>query len=68
VDPYEEAALQAIKQDQPDVDDAVPTALSPGYIVDLDLEEDPEEDPEEEENVDYANEPKEEDLEEEDPR
>nr|GEV85332.1 reverse transcriptase domain-containing protein [Tanacetum cinerariifolium] len=53
--------------DQPDVDDAVPTALSPGYIVDLDLEEDPEEDPEEEENVDYANEPKEEDLEEEDP-
>nr|GEZ36904.1 hypothetical protein [Tanacetum cinerariifolium] len=69
VDPYEEAALKAIEQ--PHADDAVPTALSSGYIADSDLEEDPdedlEEDPEEEENADYANEPGEEDLDEEDP-
>nr|GFD17359.1 hypothetical protein [Tanacetum cinerariifolium] len=52
-----------VAEDQPHADDVVPTALSPGYITDLD----PEEDPEEEENADYANEPKEEDPEEEDP-
>nr|GEU66493.1 hypothetical protein [Tanacetum cinerariifolium] len=49
VDPYEEAALQTIEQypeyleppaddivaeDQPHVDNSVPTALSPGYITD----------------------------------
>nr|GEV41733.1 hypothetical protein [Tanacetum cinerariifolium] len=71
VDPYEEATLQDIEQpaediiaeDQPHADDVVPMALSPGYIVDSDLEKDPRE----EENIDYANEPEEEDLEEEDP-
>ncbi|GKF73143.1 hypothetical protein Tco_0219475, partial [Tanacetum coccineum] len=31
-------------EDQPLPDDASPTALSPGYIADFDLEEDPEED------------------------
>nr|GEV59865.1 hypothetical protein [Tanacetum cinerariifolium] len=104
VDPYEEAALQAIEQvapplspaylpdpieldeyvpvyvpepeyleylkppanDIPHADDAVPTTLSPGYIADLNPEEDLEEDPEEGENVDYANGHEEEDLEEED--
>ncbi|GKE08896.1 hypothetical protein Tco_1412447, partial [Tanacetum coccineum] len=34
-------------EDQPLPTDASPTALSPGYVVDTDLEEDPEEDPEE---------------------
>nr|GEY67648.1 reverse transcriptase domain-containing protein [Tanacetum cinerariifolium] len=60
-------------EDQPHADDDVPTALSPGYIADSNLEEDPEEEPKEEENADYANEieeedPKEEYLEEKDPK
>nr|GEU36859.1 putative reverse transcriptase domain-containing protein [Tanacetum cinerariifolium] len=59
----EPSANDIVVEDQPHADDAVPTALSPGYINDLD----PEEDPEEEKNADYANEPEEEDPEEEDP-
>nr|GEV98619.1 transposon Ty3-G Gag-Pol polyprotein [Tanacetum cinerariifolium] len=81
VDPYEEAALQAIEQVAP--------PLSPAYLpdpIELDkhphadddvptalslgyiADSDPKEDLEEEENADYANEPEEEDLEEEDPK
>ncbi|GJY67425.1 putative reverse transcriptase domain-containing protein [Tanacetum coccineum] len=37
---------EASIEDQPLPDDASPTALSPGYVADSDLEEDPEEDPE----------------------
>ncbi|GKC03337.1 hypothetical protein Tco_0994947 [Tanacetum coccineum] len=38
---------EAPLEDQPLPADASPTALSPGYVADSDLEEDPEEDPEE---------------------
>nr|GEV02973.1 hypothetical protein [Tanacetum cinerariifolium] len=38
---------EAPMEDQPLPDDASPTALSPGYVVDSDSREDPEEDPEE---------------------
>nr|GEU62804.1 putative reverse transcriptase domain-containing protein [Tanacetum cinerariifolium] len=78
VDPYEEDALQAIEHVAPplspaylpdpiELDEHVPVYvlepdLSPSYIADSNLEEDPKE----EENTDYANEPKEEDLEEKD--
>nr|GEY03075.1 hypothetical protein [Tanacetum cinerariifolium] len=58
----EPPADDIVTEDQPHADDAVPTALSLGYIADLD----PKEDPDEEENVDYANEPEEGDPEEED--
>nr|GEU74014.1 reverse transcriptase domain-containing protein [Tanacetum cinerariifolium] len=61
VDPYEEAAFQAIEQvapplspaylpdpteldEHPHADDAVPTALSSGYIADSDPKEEPKED------------------------
>nr|GEZ95570.1 hypothetical protein [Tanacetum cinerariifolium] len=58
-------------KDQSHTNDAVPTALSLGYIADSDPEEDSKEelkeDPKEEENADYTNEHKEEDPEEEDP-
>ncbi|GKF74259.1 hypothetical protein Tco_0220591, partial [Tanacetum coccineum] len=37
--------VEAPIKDQPLPDDASPTALSPGYVVDFDLEEDPKEDP-----------------------
>nr|GEX90543.1 integrase, catalytic region, zinc finger, CCHC-type, peptidase aspartic, catalytic [Tanacetum cinerariifolium] len=47
--PYE---VESPMEDQPLPDDASPAALSPGYIVDSDLEEDPEEDPKED-PVDY---------------
>nr|GEU49662.1 hypothetical protein [Tanacetum cinerariifolium] len=57
-----------VAEDQPHADDAVPTALSLGYITDSNSEEDLEEDLKEEENVDYANEPEEEDPQEEDPK
>nr|GEU56315.1 hypothetical protein [Tanacetum cinerariifolium] len=57
-----------VAEDQPHADDVVPTTLTPGYIADSDLEEDPEEDPKEEENADYANEPEEKDPEEEYPK
>nr|GEX06680.1 hypothetical protein [Tanacetum cinerariifolium] len=50
-----------VAEDQPHADDAVTTALSPGYIADSD----PKEEPEEEKNADYANEPGEEDPKEE---
>nr|GEY08767.1 hypothetical protein [Tanacetum cinerariifolium] len=68
----EPPAEDIIAEDQPHADDVVPTALSPGYIVDSDPKEDPKGYPKEEENADYANEtkkkdPKEEDPEEEDP-
>nr|GEV39278.1 hypothetical protein [Tanacetum cinerariifolium] len=63
----EPPADDIVAEDQPHADDAVPTALSPGYIADSDPEEDPKEDPEEEENADYTDEPEKEDLEEEDP-
>nr|GEV71536.1 putative reverse transcriptase domain-containing protein [Tanacetum cinerariifolium] len=62
----EPPADDIVSEGQPHADDAVPTTLSPGYIADSKMEEDPKEDPEEEENADYANEPEEEDLEEED--
>ncbi|GJS39798.1 hypothetical protein Tco_0564841 [Tanacetum coccineum] len=39
-------------EDQPLPSDASPTARSPGYVADFDLEEDPEEDPEED-HADY---------------
>ncbi|GJU44765.1 hypothetical protein Tco_1202031 [Tanacetum coccineum] len=39
-------------EDQPLPDEASPTALSPGYVADFDLDEDPEEDPEED-HADY---------------
>ncbi|GKF62594.1 hypothetical protein Tco_0182648, partial [Tanacetum coccineum] len=39
-------------EDQPLLADASPTALSPGYVADSDLDEDPEEDPEED-HADY---------------
>ncbi|GJX48091.1 hypothetical protein Tco_0273281 [Tanacetum coccineum] len=39
-------------EDQPLPADALPTALSPGYVVDSDPDEDPEEDPEED-HTDY---------------
>ncbi|GKG58482.1 hypothetical protein Tco_0592261, partial [Tanacetum coccineum] len=48
-------------EDQPLPADALPTALSPGYVADLDLEEDPEEDP-----VNYPDDDDEEEKEEED--
>nr|GEW41426.1 hypothetical protein [Tanacetum cinerariifolium] len=64
----EPPADDIVAEDQPHADDAVPTALSPGYIANSNPEEDPKEDPEEEENADYANEPKEEDPYEEDPK
>nr|GEV78247.1 putative reverse transcriptase domain-containing protein [Tanacetum cinerariifolium] len=67
LDYLEPPADDIVAEDQPRANDAVPTALSPGYIADSDPKEDPKEDPEEEENVDYANEPEEEDPEEEDP-
>ncbi|GKB86135.1 hypothetical protein Tco_0958407, partial [Tanacetum coccineum] len=38
---------KAPMEDQPLLDDASPTALSPGYVADFDPEEDPEEDPKE---------------------
>ncbi|GKG64716.1 hypothetical protein Tco_0663692, partial [Tanacetum coccineum] len=38
-------------EDQPLLDDASPTALSPGYVADSDPEKDPEEDPEEDPTV-----------------
>ncbi|GJV79974.1 putative reverse transcriptase domain-containing protein [Tanacetum coccineum] len=41
------ANAEAPLEDQPLPADASPTALSPGYVVDSDLEEDPEEDPKE---------------------
>ncbi|GKA45054.1 hypothetical protein Tco_0737850 [Tanacetum coccineum] len=37
---------EIVAEDQPYADDALPTALSPGYVVDSDPEEDPEEDSE----------------------
>ncbi|GKF15139.1 hypothetical protein Tco_0056601 [Tanacetum coccineum] len=43
---------EAPLEDQPLPADASPTALSPGYMADSDLDEDPEEDPEED-HVDY---------------
>ncbi|GKA82373.1 hypothetical protein Tco_0789121 [Tanacetum coccineum] len=43
---------EAPMEDQPLPDDASPVALSPGYVPDSDLEEDPEEDSEEE-HADY---------------
>nr|GEX31539.1 hypothetical protein [Tanacetum cinerariifolium] len=64
----EPPANDIVAEDQPYADDVVPTTLSPGYIADSDLEEDPKEDPEEEENADYANEPEEEDPDEKDPK
>ncbi|GJS00334.1 hypothetical protein Tco_0316842 [Tanacetum coccineum] len=44
--------VEAPLKDQPLPVDASPTALSPGYVADSDLEEDPEEDPEED-HADY---------------
>nr|GEZ58571.1 hypothetical protein [Tanacetum cinerariifolium] len=52
-----------VDENQPHADDVVPTALSSGYIADSE----PEEDPEKEENVDYADEPEEEDPDKKDP-
>ncbi|GJY24857.1 hypothetical protein Tco_0398515 [Tanacetum coccineum] len=53
-DPYMEAALQAppspdyiVAEDQPYADDASPTAQSPDYVPESDLEADPEEDDDE---------------------
>ncbi|GJR19454.1 hypothetical protein Tco_0967981 [Tanacetum coccineum] len=43
---------EAPLEDQPLPADALPTALSPGYVADSDPDEDPEEDPEED-HVDY---------------
>ncbi|GKB27948.1 putative reverse transcriptase domain-containing protein [Tanacetum coccineum] len=43
---------EAPLEDQPLPDDASPTALSPGYVADSDMDEDPEEDPEED-HTDY---------------
>ncbi|GKB38149.1 hypothetical protein Tco_0883091 [Tanacetum coccineum] len=43
---------EAPLEDQPLPADASPTALSPGYVADSDLDEDPEEDPEED-HADY---------------
>nr|GEU48435.1 hypothetical protein [Tanacetum cinerariifolium] len=60
----EPPADDIVAENQPYADDAVPTALSPGYIADSDTEEDPEE----EENDDYSNDPEEEDPKEEDPK
>nr|GEV07600.1 hypothetical protein [Tanacetum cinerariifolium] len=80
VDPYEEAALQAIEQVAPLLSLAYlphPIELDEHdqcmfqnlrYITDSNPNEDSEKDLKEEENADYANEPKEEDLEEEDPK
>nr|GEW67481.1 zinc finger, CCHC-type [Tanacetum cinerariifolium] len=59
----EPPADDIVAEDQPHANDVVPTALSSGYSIDSD----PEEDPEEEKNADYANEPEEEDPKEEDP-
>nr|GEV89443.1 retrovirus-related Pol polyprotein from transposon TNT 1-94 [Tanacetum cinerariifolium] len=64
----EPPADDIVAKDQPHANDVVPMALSPGYIADLDPENELEKDPEEEENDDYANEPKEEDPKEEDPK
>ncbi|GKG53099.1 hypothetical protein Tco_0552367, partial [Tanacetum coccineum] len=44
--------VEASLEDQPLPADALPTALSPGYVADFDLEEDPEEDPDED-HADY---------------
>nr|GEY24070.1 putative reverse transcriptase domain-containing protein [Tanacetum cinerariifolium] len=67
----EPLADDIVDEDQPYADDVVPTALSSNYIANSNLEEDPEEEPKEdlgeEKNADYADEPKEDDLEEEDP-
>ncbi|GJW95993.1 hypothetical protein Tco_0177801 [Tanacetum coccineum] len=43
---------EAPREDQPLPADALPVALSPGYVADSDLEEDPEEDPKED-HADY---------------
>nr|GEY77994.1 hypothetical protein [Tanacetum cinerariifolium] len=48
----EPPADDIVVEDQPHADDDVPTALSPGYIADSDLEEDPKE----EENAEYTDE------------
>nr|GEX44062.1 hypothetical protein [Tanacetum cinerariifolium] len=60
VNPYKEAALQAIEHVAP--------PLSPTYLPNLIKLDEHVPSPEEEENVDYANEPKEEDPEKEDPK
>ncbi|GJZ01220.1 hypothetical protein Tco_0519181 [Tanacetum coccineum] len=53
MDPYEEVAQQGQIEDQPYAADALPSALSLGYIAESDLEEDPEEDSEED-LIDFA--------------
>ncbi|GJY81029.1 putative reverse transcriptase domain-containing protein [Tanacetum coccineum] len=49
---YEPTEDETPLEDQPLPDEASPTALSPGYVADSDLEEDPEEDPQED-HADY---------------